>query len=295
VLIPRFALGLGIFVILGLSVGLGLMRAQVTGLWFEFKVSSPDTQASWGSQVQGGHRGGPGFVMAGPNAKVGAMIDVLEVQQGLVRLAVRARRFEIPSRSQESNQAVESVESMPWQKMDQMLASAVAHEYEYVPGQTLGISVEGGGKLLLTGRVRERRARFWWPEGAPLEPKPDQIVLSDPVLLRDKAVLIENVGSASANGNSAYVAVPVRDEGLFVFLLYPFDGAVEGEAEYGQARFKLDGHEYVLRSATPITGGEQPRQIWVYHDPNYRPSGPNAVFSIASGSNPAQLLEKPKK
>jgi len=43
VLVPRFALGAGVFVILGLSVGLGWMRAQSGGLWFQFDLSNPAT------------------------------------------------------------------------------------------------------------------------------------------------------------------------------------------------------------------------------------------------------------
>jgi hypothetical protein len=297
VLVPRFALGLGVVAIVGLSLGLGLMRAQVTGLWFQFNVTSPERQASWGNEVQAGGRGGPSFVSAGSHAKVGAMVNVLEIQYGLVRLAVRARRFEIPSAGQEANRVPETtVATMSDQEMGQMVANSPPHEYQYVPGQALEVPVEGGGKLLLTGRVLERRASFWVNAGFPLEPKPDQIVLTKPVLVRDKALLGEEVASVSGGGDSPYVAVSVPDEGLFVFLLKPFEGAVETEAEYGQARFKLDGHEYVLLCATPITGGEQPRQIWVYHDPSYRPSGQRLDFGILSGGgNLARFLKDLRK
>jgi hypothetical protein len=185
---------------------------------------------------------------------------------------------------------------MSRQELDQKFRDTPTHEYQYVPGQTLEIPVEGGGKILLTGRVLERRASFWVHEGGfPLEPKSDQIVLTKPVLVRDKALLGEDFSSASAGGDSPYVAISPPNEGLFVFVLKPFDGAVEGEVEYGQARFKLDGHEYVLLCATPITGGEQPRQIWVYYDPNLPRSGQRAGFGIWSGGTPEQFLEQLRK
>jgi hypothetical protein len=70
---------------------------------------------------------------------------------------------------------------------------------------------------------------------------------------------------------------------------------VAAEAEYGQAGFKLEGHDYVLFSATPITGGQQPRGIWVYHDPNYRPPWPGAIGTIESGGDFLRRLKRAEK
>ena len=50
------------------------------------------------------------------------------------------------------------------------------------------------------------------------------------------------------------------------------EGAVAGSADFGQVRFELDGEKYLLGCATPVTGGPQPRQVWVYVDRHYRPS-----------------------
>jgi len=227
-----------------------------------------------------------------------AIIDVDEVQFGLVRLSVRARRLEVAPVSQEARQIPLSVELTPAseQTARQMLANTAPHQYEYIPGQVLEIPVEGGGKLSLTGRVLERRATFWGGrEGFPLEPKPDQIVLTEPALVRDKELLIKGVGSASADGKDPYAAIFVPKQGLYAFLLKPIDGAVQAEAEYGQARFKLGGRDYVLFSATPITGGQQPRGIWVYHDPNYQPPWPGASGTVMSGGSSLRLIKKAEK
>lgn len=265
VLVPRFALGLGVLLVAVLSLSLGVMRAQMGSLWFQFNVTSPAHLGSWGSEVQAGGHGGPAFLMSAPQERVGAIIDVDEIQYGHVRLSVRARRVEVPSAGQEAHPVSRSFESTPAsdETVRQMLANTAPQKYEYIPGQVLEIPVEGGGKLLLTGRVLERRARFWMKEDYPLEPKPDQIVLTEPALVRDNDLLVRDLSSASAGGDDPYVALFVPKEGLFGFLLKPIDGAVPAEAEYGQARFKMDGHDYVLFSATPITGGEQPKEIWV--------------------------------
>jgi hypothetical protein len=297
VLVPRFALGLGVLLIAALSLSLGVMRAQVASLWFQFNVTSSEGPGGWGNEVQAGYRGRPGFLMSGPKAKLAALINVDEVQYGRVRLSVRARRLEVARAGQEARPIPESIESTPTsdETARQMLANIPPHQYEYIPGQVLEIPVEGGGKLLLTGRVLERHARFWVRENFPLEPKPDQIVLTEPALVRDKELLVKGMGSASAGGDDPYVAMFVPKEGLFALLLKPIDGAVEAEAEYGQAGFKLGGHDYVLFSATPITGGQQPREIWIYHDPNYQPSAPGAIDSIGSGTDLLWRLKRAEK
>ena len=287
VLVPRFALGLGVALIAVLSLGLGVMRAEVASLWFQFNVSSPDKMGSWGSEVQAGYHGKPAFLMSGPQGRIGAIIDVDEVQYGRVRLSVRARRMEVATTGREGRPTPQSVESTPAsdQTVREILVNTPPQKFEYVPGETLEIPIEGGGRLLLTGRVLERRARFWVKEEYPLEPKPDQIVLTEPALVRDQELLVKNLGSASADGDDPYVALFAPKEGLFGFLVKPMDGAIPAQAEYGQARFKLDGHDYVLFSATPITGGQQPREIWVYHDPNYKPATPGAIGTIGSGGD----------
>ena len=137
----------------------------------------------------------------------------------------------------------------------------------------------------------ERRRSFW---GFPAQPEPNEIVLTEPVLLRDKAVLVDKVGSAGAQGDDPYVAIYVPDDGLYALLLNPVEGAVAAAAEYGQAHFNLEGHDYTLFSATPITGGDQPRQICVYHDPNYRPSKSN-WFSIGCGGGASRFLKSLRK
>ena len=51
--------------------------------------------------------------------------------------------------------------------------------------------------------------------------------------------------------------------GTYRFALHPFPGAVEGEANWGEITFKLAEQEYRLMAAAPMTGGDQPRTVWV--------------------------------
>jgi hypothetical protein len=260
ILVPRFALGLGIVAILGLSVGLGLVRAQGP-LWFQFDVSSPNARgaSSMGNLLLASKSSG-GFLSVGPGKKVGYRIQAMDVQSDHVRLLVWARAFESETESK--------------QMWDRILTSTTPHEFNYSPGQTLKIPVEGGGTVELTGKVFKLRPSFdanWFP----VMPKPNEIVLSQGALVQGNTFLGEIGGGASAgggtSGNPAF-GICVPKVGALVFALKPFEGAVPGVAEYGQVHFTINGQAYALFSATPITGGDQPRKIWIYNAPSCPPS-----------------------
>ncbi len=306
VLVPRFALGLGILVIAGLSLGFGLMRAQSTGLWFKYKITTPAGRGSLGHEVQAGGRATGVHMSVGPNAAIAALIDVLDIHKGLVRLAVRARHFEVPGGDPWMNTSYLTEEEQ------RVLANTPPEEYYYAVGSRMEIPVKGGGKLILTGRVLRQQGRFWWRETSPVEepesgsnsgpgldslgallPTPNQLVLADPVLIRGDDVLVKGVGITIARGNDPYVALNVPGEGLLVFLIQPHAGAVECQVEFSQARFTLDGGEYLLYSVMPM-----PKRIWVYQDSDYRPwgpPGPHSISTIGSGSSASMLIETLRK
>jgi hypothetical protein len=271
VLVPRFALGVGLFAILGLSVGLGWMRAQSGGLWFQFDLSNPETQAKIGSLTQAGDDWTEGFTTTGANQKIGIRVKALDVQKDVVRLLVLARVFEPTLGSEEGKVANATSGSLSQEVMDRIFANITPQEFDYVPGQTLEIPVAGGGKILLSGEVFKLRPSFsaqWYP----LTLQPDEIVLSKAALARGNEFLGEIGGGGSAQGKNPAIGVCVPPLGAFVFALKPLEGAVQGVVEFGEARFSMDGDEYTLFSATPITGGQQPREIWVYRSPNCPPS-----------------------
>jgi hypothetical protein len=154
----------------------------------------------------------------------------------------------------------------------------------------LEIPITGGGKINLTGRVLEHPAGFS-PANYPLVPGPDQMVATDIALVRDKEVLGSMLGSASVRGVDPSVGIYVPKVGSLIFMLHRRSGAIEGQAEFGQVRFTLDGHKYIMFSATPITGGDQPRTVWVYRNPNYVRGGkpPDSVVFLGAG-NVSDLL-----
>ncbi len=231
VLVPRFALILGALVVVGLSVGFGLMRAQSAGLWFQFDVSNPETGGKIGGQLQAGEPANDMFVSQGPHKWVAFEIRAPEVETDAVKLVVRARAFEPVPGSEDEKAASYQAVATP-QMWNRIFASVPFQEVEYKPVQTLEIPVEGGTKVLLSGHVYHLRPSFS-AEWAPVTPKPDQIVMSKAALARGNEFLGEVGGGASAQATNSAVGICVPQVGALIFALKPFDGAVEAMAEYG--------------------------------------------------------------
>ncbi|HEV2349826.1 MAG TPA: hypothetical protein VG028_08290 [Terriglobia bacterium] len=267
ILVPRFAVALGIVAFLGLPIGLGLMWAQTAGSWFQFQVISPEGQASWGAQVQAGTPLPPISARGGSGVRIVTQVRVLEIRNDRVRLIVKARRVQDQAFNNANPSRANSVEAL-----NQIISSAPSIEFSYRPGQVLEIPVAGGGKINLSGRVLAHAAGFL-PTDYPLAPKPDQMVVTNVAIVRDEELLGSMLGSGSVQAEDPGVEVYVPKVGLLVFMLHPMTGAVEAQAEFGQVRFALGGHDFFLFSATPVTGGDQPRTIWVYRNPDYRPPG----------------------
>jgi hypothetical protein len=295
VLVPRFALGVGLFAILGLSVGVGWMRVQGGGLWFQFDLSNPETQAKVGCLTQADAYAQESFLSGGDNKKIAFRVKALDVQKDVVRLTVQARAFEpVPGGEEEKVANSETAQGFE-EVIDRILVNTTAQEFDYVPGRTLEIPVEGGGKILLKGEVFKFRPSFsaeWYP----VTPQPDQIMLSKPALVRGNEFLGEIHGSGGVRATNSAVGICVPPLGAFVFALKPFEGAVQGVAEFSEARFKMDGYDYILFSATPITGGQQPREIWVYQSPNcprsWGPKPPRHVMGVGDVSDVLRWLRE---
>ncbi len=275
VLVPRFALGLGAAVIVALSIGLGLVNAQNRALWFQFQLYPADPD--WPQQqrtsnvphvVQAGYREQIWWVWTEGNnvVTIAAIVSVTEIQHGRVRLAMRPRRY--VDELSKGNPDTRTVE--------RDLGNLRGHEYAYVPGESLVIPMEGGGKLVLKGQVFDQQPKMAW--GYPLEPGPDQMVLTHPVLTRDRDVLISRFDTSAMIRQDEAFYIWAPGEGYFTLALQPFEAAIKGEASWGEIRFTLDGHDYFLLSASPITGGDQPHPIWVSRDVIHVPIHEPAFF-----------------
>ncbi|HEV2247181.1 MAG TPA: hypothetical protein VGW37_11070, partial [Terriglobia bacterium] len=293
VLVPRFAIALALVAIVGLSVGLALVHGQGSGPWFQYEVTDLQSQGSGGNLLQAGEYGtGESSSSADPRITL-YEVKVLDVRNDSAQVDVRARKF-IKSDGHGDEFIVEpdghraAVKSR--EDIDRILASATPQRFDYKPGQKVQIPVEGGGTLALTGKVYQIRPSFW---GFPVNPEPNEIVLTNPALVRGQEFLGNIAGSASASGGNSAIGACVPPVGAFVFALKAFPGAIQGVAEFGRARFTIGGQDYTLFSATPITGGRQPRDIWVYRAPNC-PSVEHPMI-LGSSASPYDVLPNFRK
>jgi hypothetical protein len=119
----------------------------------------------------------------------------------------------------------------------------------------------------------------------------DEVRINRPVLFRDGKLVAEVTASASSHAENSAVAILIPKEGRYFLMLNPTEGAVPGETYFGQVRFQLEGKNYLLASATAITGGSQPRKIWVYHD-QFIPED-ISIPTVAAG-DVSTLLRKPE-
>jgi len=265
VAVPRFALGLAAGLILALSIGINHMRAQAPALWFQFRVYPADLRGPESIPprvVKSGYREPMGWFWTRDKTegsrsfnKAAGIVSVVNIQTGRVRLAVRARRYE---------------EDPHPNQVERDLGNLKGHEYAYVPGHTLQIPIEGGGTLLLNGQVFEQQPKLAW--GYPLEPGASQMILTHLALVRDKQVLTTPGGASAIAENGTGICLYLPGQGLFTFALQRFEGAVKGEASWSEAQFTIDGHDFYLFSGSPITGGEQPHDIWVSLKADYLPT-----------------------
>jgi hypothetical protein len=299
VLVPRFALILGALAVVGLSVGFGLMRAQSAGLWFQFDVSSPETGvpisgSMMGAQIHAGEPADDLFVAQGPHKWVAFEIRAPEVETDVVKLVLRARAFEPVPGSEEEKMASYQAVMMP-KVIAKILAGVPFQELEYKPGQTLEIPVEGGGKVLLKGSVYHFRPSIA-TDFIPTSPNPKGLYLTNPALVRGDEYLGQVQSSFGGEATNSAVGICVPRVGALIFALKPFEGAVPGTAEFGQAQFEMDDQHYILFSATPITGGEQPREIWVYRKPTCaQGQPPEKIPLMLGGGDVTNLLDFLKK
>jgi len=246
VLVPRFAIGLGLVAIVGLLVGLGLVRGQGPGPWFQYEVTDSQSQGSGGDVLQAGeYSGGESSSSADPRIIL-YEVKVLDVRNDSAQVEVRAGRFNTEPDGHAGKRIVELdghlVTIKSRQDIDRILASATPQRFDYKPGQKSQIHVDGGGTLDLTGKVYRIRPSFLAPDYI-VNPGPNEIVLSDPAMVRGQEFLGSIAGSASAAGGNSAIGACVPPVGAFVFALKPFPGAIRGVAEFGRARFTMDGQD----------------------------------------------------
>ncbi len=262
-LVPRFAVVMtaGLFIVLTASL-FTLHAQQSRPLWFQFALDAQNphpTDRTFKPQhaVRAGYD--DYWVWGnGPNNVVGTHIVVSTINSDSVQLAIRSRRYNATNADQID--------------VKKDLGDVSGHTFTYYPGRPLEIPIEGGGTLVLQGQVLDHQPKFMM-FGIPLEPNPDQLILSSPVLISGKTVLSDMKGAnAIANGADKEAVLYAPGTGLLRFALQPSPGAIQGVASWGNLDFKLDGQSYRLLTASQICGGDQPHTVWVKNDAQFSPS-----------------------
>jgi hypothetical protein len=272
--IPRFAFALMLVAILLLSGGL-LVRARPneTGsvLWLAVKMP-PDNKVFHVAIATDGEPRSDGFghFMSVPTGGILSMNARFLRREG--------ERVEFGVKTRYENPAPHFSGSA-----EDRLKDIAEQDVWVEPGKYAEVSVPGLGAAQFAGDfIDHKPPSFFTPEDT-VDPKANEFRIFSPVLIRGKEVVF-NEGGASSSGESTPgtgVAVYWPGEGRFLFSPAPFKGAVEGSVFESQVKFSLNGQEFVLLTAVPVTRQEH---IWMKHEPLYKPSAHNPEANDDEGS-----------
>jgi hypothetical protein len=147
-----------------------------------------------------------------------------------------------------------------------------------VPEETVWIEPEtkqefpvaGLGSIEMTGVFMDHKPPLFFTPEDTVDPQPQEFRIVSPVLIRGKEMVF-NFAGASSTGISAEANVEIYwpGEGRYLISATPFQGAVEARVNVSQIDFSLEGQEYTLLTAVPITRSEH---VWIKHEAAYRPS-----------------------
>jgi len=275
VAVPRFALAGLVACLVLTTVATSIVRTQTRPLWFEFTCGLQNSQFNYKVAQSGYDDTGviAGLTNGFPGgAAVHVQVESISADDVVLRIRAVPPKLEVTPTSvkllADSNRKV-SLDGVP--------------AIHYRPGESLSISVEGGGTLYLKGKVLDYQPKIAF--GVPLEPPTGEMVVRSPILTaQDQLLGVFNGATSIAENDSRTINFRSGSNGLFIFALKPFPGAIQGEANWGEVRFNLDGQNYRLLAAAPITGGEQPRPVWVRHD--HTSSAETAGASLGGGAIP---------
>jgi hypothetical protein len=253
VLVPRFALALLAAALVATSASIVILRAQSEArpLWFQFGVTDRGLPVTlMGHVAKAGFD--DEFVIWRVDNPIGVHIAVATIKEKSVQIRIRARNLG-PGGADKGYSPKKG------------LGDLQNHEFTYTVGDKLDIPVEGGGVLTLQGQVVDHQPKIAFR--MPGEPGPDQIVLTSPLVISGEALLANLEGANSIASDPDWGGrIYVPGTGEIVIALQALPGAVQGEANWGNLKFKWRGRSYLVRTASPITGGDQPRAVWVTLD-----------------------------
>lgn len=255
---PRLAIaGLAVCAVV-LPLAVSIVGAQSKPLWFQFgyTIGVPGEPIRYFVAKEGFDETISNIHMA-PAGPVSAALRIKIERIASDEVVFRARA--VPAPVEAPGAATRRIGSLGPLRMDGVPA------LRYRPGEDLMIPIEGGGVVYLRGQVRDDQPRIAF--GSPLIPEPDRLSLRSPALFAAEKLLVQMAGvSATARSPDEGVYLYIPDEGHFTFALAPFPGAVQARAEWGSIDFEFEGRSYRVLAAAPVTGGDQPRALWVRRD-----------------------------
>ncbi len=143
------------------------------------------------------------------------------------------------------------------------------------PGKNAELSVQGLGSIQFAGDfIDHKPPSFFTPEDT-LDPGANQFRIVSPVLIRGREVIFNQIVAASTADTKPGTGIWIYSPGAgrFLFSPAPFKDAIEGSVFDSRIKFTVDGQEYLLLAAAPIT---RATHVWVKHEPQYKPSEHNA-------------------
>jgi hypothetical protein len=252
---PKFAFASLLVVILALSSGLVMMevRAHVEEPVTRLTISPEGgraTQCAMLIDPQKGMCGGGQIVNSVPLLYE---FRVLGRDGDRIHLGVRAKWGTPPNGNASTAE----------------LAREPQQQYWFEPGQTLEIEVAGLGVITVTGEFMNHMPAL--PVGnEALDPKPDELRVVSPLLVRDNQVVLDLAGmTLIAETRVQGVQMYKFGLGRYLLSLSPLRGAAQGKVEQSRIFFEIDGHAYQLLTGAPVA---KSKSVWVLYQPHYRPS-----------------------
>jgi hypothetical protein len=253
--IPRVAFALMVMVIAVLSFRIASVHATGARQWLLMHVwdENGKEQAKLIAGFAPDEKSpNPTIMIAVPRGTLGLNIVLLGEREGAANLGIRAMYF--PPDADKSRQR-------------EQLRSAPMKEITCVPGQRTPLVVEGYGSIEIGAEVTDKLPEGADPNKRTLFPPQGSLNVSGSLVLlnEDKVESKAVAGSGQIAAADGYFALRAPGNGRYVFAARPFDGAVEGQLNFNQIQFKLDGQSYLLLAGSPVAHDSQ-QQMWVRYD-----------------------------
>ena len=254
--IPRIAFACLVLALIAVSSRLAVVevRAHEAGSVLMLKLALPqgDTIQCFVSTINTGHENCGGIAQV-DQRNLFYTIKVVKREGDRVLLSVRSRVAPLGPGAFTPEVANSLPETQTW----------------FTPGETLSLSHVGDLKIALTGQWADH-IPVWVGTNQLLDPAPNEVRLTSPLLLKNNQVAGEMFNSsadADQPGEGAFLYIP--GEGRFILSPTSAEGGIPAKVEFNRVSFVSNGQKYVIVTGAPVIRGDT---VWIIHDPDYRGS-----------------------